>query len=141
MKVIDKYILKNFFRYLIACLAVLVFIYVIINLFENLGKYLAKNAAAIDIIVFYLYHIPSYIVLLVPIASIMAVQADAVEFVRLHLRKQGKGVLIMLNELFEVGSTEGACQGKQVDSLKKAGLAAGVSSLKDVETRRGCKRD
>ena len=73
MKVIDKYILKNFFRYLISCLLILVFIYIIINLFENLGKYLAKNATAIDIIVFYLYHIPSYIVLLVPIASIMAV--------------------------------------------------------------------
>lgn len=73
MKVIDRYILKNFVRYFVTCLLVLVFIYVIINLFENLGKYLAKNAAAIDIIVFYLYHIPSYIVLLVPIASIMAV--------------------------------------------------------------------
>ncbi len=73
MKVIEKYILGNFFRYLIFCLAVLVFIYIIINLFENLGKYLAKNAAALDVVVFYLYHIPSYVVLLVPVASIMAV--------------------------------------------------------------------
>ncbi len=73
MKVIDKYVLNNYFRYLLFCLSVLVFIYIIINLFENLGKYLAKNAAAVDIIVFYLYHVPAYVVLLVPVASIMAV--------------------------------------------------------------------
>jgi len=73
MKVLYKYILKNFLRYLILCLGVLVFIYIIINLFDNLGKYLAKNARLMDIFIYYLYLTPSYIVLLIPVASIMAV--------------------------------------------------------------------
>jgi len=73
MKIINHYILKYFFRYLSICLAVLIFIYVVINLFDNLGKFLAKNATAIDIIIYYFYLIPSYIVLLIPVAAIMAV--------------------------------------------------------------------
>lgn len=73
MKVINKYILKNFIKYLVLCLVVLVFIYIVINLFDNLGKYLARNALAKDIIIYYIYLTPSYIILLIPIASIMAV--------------------------------------------------------------------
>lgn len=73
MKLINQYILKNFIRYLVLCLVVLIFIYTVINLFDNLGKYLARNALAIDIIIYYLYLIPSYTILLIPIASIMAI--------------------------------------------------------------------
>jgi len=73
MKVIYRYLLRDFFKYLALCLAVLIFIYVIINLFDNLGKYLAKNALLIDILLYYIYLIPSYIVLLTPVATIMAV--------------------------------------------------------------------
>ncbi len=73
MKILNRYILKNFVRYLVLCLAVLVFIYIVINLFDNLGKFLAKNALVKDIFIYYLYLAPSYIVLLIPVASIMAV--------------------------------------------------------------------
>ncbi len=73
MKIINAYVLKMFLRYLIICLAVLVFIYVIINLFDNLGKFLARNVSGIDIFIYYLYLTPSYIVLLIPVATIMAV--------------------------------------------------------------------
>ncbi|UCC11138.1 MAG: LptF/LptG family permease [candidate division WOR-3 bacterium] len=73
MKIIHRYILKDFFRYLVLCLSVLVFIYIIINLFDNLGKFLAKNAQFNDIIIYYLYLTPSYLVLLIPVASIMAI--------------------------------------------------------------------
>lgn len=73
MKLIDRYVLKHFFRYLLFSLLVLVFIYVIINLFDNLGKYMAKNIALKDIIIYYLYLTPSYIVLLVPVSAIIGV--------------------------------------------------------------------
>ena len=73
MKIINRYILKNFIRYLILCLLVLVFIYVVINLFDNLGKFLAKNVSAQDIFIYYFYLTPSYVVLLIPVASIMAI--------------------------------------------------------------------
>jgi len=73
MKVITRYILKYFVRYLLLSLLVLVFIYIVINLFDNLGKFLAKNAMVKDIVIYYLYLSPSYIVLLIPVAAIMAV--------------------------------------------------------------------
>jgi lipopolysaccharide export system permease protein len=73
MKVVYRYIVKDFFKYFLPCLGVLVFIYIIINLFDNLGKYLAKNVLVVDIFLHYVYLMPSYIVLLIPIASIMAV--------------------------------------------------------------------
>jgi lipopolysaccharide export system permease protein len=73
MKVIYRYLLRDFFKYLALCLGVLIFIYIIINLFDNLGRYLAKNALLIDILLHYAYLIPSYIVLLTPVAVIMAV--------------------------------------------------------------------
>ncbi len=73
MKIIQRYILKDFAKYSIFCLAVLIFIYIVINLFDNLGRFLAKNVLAKDIAIYYLYLIPSYTVLLIPVASIMAI--------------------------------------------------------------------
>jgi len=73
MKIIQRYILNDFVKYLVFCLVVLVFIYIVINLFDNLGKFLAKNVLLKDIVIYYLYLIPSYIVLLIPVASIMAI--------------------------------------------------------------------
>jgi lipopolysaccharide export system permease protein len=73
MKIIYRYIVTYFFRYVVLCLAVLVFIYIVINLFDNLGKYLAKDATVVDIIIYYIYLTPSYIILLIPVAAIMAV--------------------------------------------------------------------
>lgn len=73
MKVITRYVLSSFLKYLFLCLGVLIFIYVVINLFDNLGKFLAKDALARDILLYYVYLTPSYLVLLIPIGSIMAV--------------------------------------------------------------------
>jgi lipopolysaccharide export system permease protein len=71
--VINRYLLRDFFKFLVLCLAVLIFIYVVINLFDNLGKFLAKNVLFKDIMLHYIYLIPSYIVLLIPVASIMSI--------------------------------------------------------------------
>ena len=73
MKIISRFILEDFFRYLLACLAVLVLIYIVINLFDNLGQFLAKNVTMLNIAIYYLYLTPSYLVLLIPVAAIMAI--------------------------------------------------------------------
>jgi lipopolysaccharide export system permease protein len=73
MSIIDRYVLKHFVRYGIICLGVSIFIYIVINLFDNLGKFLAKNATVIDIMLYYVYLIPSYAILLIPVASMIAV--------------------------------------------------------------------
>ncbi|UCG30744.1 MAG: LptF/LptG family permease [candidate division WOR-3 bacterium] len=73
MSIINRYVLKQFIRYGIICLGVAIFIYIVINLFDNLGKFLAKNATAVDIMLYYVYLVPSYAILLVPVASMIAV--------------------------------------------------------------------
>jgi len=71
MLLIDRYVLKNFFRHLVIALGVLVFLYIIINLFDNLGRYLGRNISARDIFLNYVYLTPSYIALLLPVAAII----------------------------------------------------------------------
>ncbi|MEO0141913.1 MAG: LptF/LptG family permease [candidate division WOR-3 bacterium] len=73
MKIIEHYVLGNYLRNFVLSLLVLIFIYIIINLFDNLGSYLSKNVHFWDIIVYYLYLTPSYTILLIPIASIIGV--------------------------------------------------------------------
>jgi len=73
MKLINRYVLRSFIRYLLLSLILWVFIYIVIDLFEDLGKFLAKNVALKDIVVYYIYLAPSYIVLLIPVAAMMAV--------------------------------------------------------------------
>lgn len=73
MSIVNRYVLTHFFRYWIIALSISIFLYVIINLFDNLGKFLAKNAAALDIALYYLYLTPSYATLLIPVASMIAV--------------------------------------------------------------------
>ncbi len=73
MKIIERYVLGNYIKNFLLSLLVLIFIYIVINLFDNLGSYLAKNVRFWDIIVYYLYLTPSYTILLIPIASIIGV--------------------------------------------------------------------
>jgi len=73
MSIVNRYVLKQFARYLVICLGISIFIYIVINLFDNLGKFLAKNATVWDIMVYYLYLMPSYAILLIPVASMIAV--------------------------------------------------------------------
>ncbi len=73
MKKIYRYVLINFLRYLLFSLLILIFIYIIINLFDNLGRYLSRNIPFKDVLVYYLYLVPSYTVLLIPVAAIIGV--------------------------------------------------------------------
>lgn len=73
MKKIYRYVLSNFLRYLFIALLILIFIYIIINLFDNLGRYLSRNIPFREILIYYLYLSPSYTVLLVPVAAIIGV--------------------------------------------------------------------
>ncbi len=73
MKRIQQYVLSDFLRYFFSALLILIFIYIIINLFDNLGRYLSRNVPFMDIITYYLYLIPSYTVLLIPVAAIIGV--------------------------------------------------------------------
>ena len=102
MSIINRYVLKQFARYMIFCLGISIFIYIVINLFDNLGKFLAKNATALDIMIYYLYLTPSYAILLIPVASMIAV------FLVFGIMTKNREMLVLktsglsINELFRL---------------------------------------
>ncbi len=72
MKTIDRFITREFTRYFVYATLILVFLYIIIDLFEDLGKFIEKNVAVISLVKYYALIAPSYTVLLMPVAGLMA---------------------------------------------------------------------
>lgn len=72
MKTIDRFIVREFARYFVYAALILVFIYVIIDLFEDLGKFIERNVSLISLVKYYALLSPSYFVLLMPVAALMA---------------------------------------------------------------------
>ena len=68
---LNRYMFKEFIKGLIISLVILVFIYIIIDLFEDLGKYLEHHASILTIMEFYLYQSIPYAILLLPVAAML----------------------------------------------------------------------
>lgn len=72
MKILDKYILKQFvknFAFGILCFLV---IFILVDLFENLDKFIDKNLNLLLIFQYYLYFTPEILKLITPIGILMA---------------------------------------------------------------------
>ncbi len=72
MKIIYIYILKKFINTFFFSLLALSIIFIIVDLFENLDKFLDRNAGLQNIALYYLYYIPSIIKLLIPIGTLVS---------------------------------------------------------------------
>lgn len=70
-RVLDKYIIRKFILALALSLAGFIFIYIITNLFENIGYFVDRKASPITILKYYLLFSPKIIVLLMPLATLM----------------------------------------------------------------------
>ncbi|HID32384.1 MAG TPA: YjgP/YjgQ family permease, partial [bacterium (Candidatus Stahlbacteria)] len=66
-----KYMISEFLKGFLISLFVCIFIYIIIDLFEDLGKYLEHHASIMVILKFYCYQSIPYAVLLMPVAGMM----------------------------------------------------------------------
>ncbi len=73
MKIIDRYILREFVKYLLLFLVGVIFIFIIVNFFEQIDKFVAKKASLVSIAKYYGYQIPYLFNLLLPIAELLAV--------------------------------------------------------------------
>jgi lipopolysaccharide export system permease protein len=98
MTIINRYVLKQFLRYGVICLGVSIFIYIVINLFDNLGKFLAKNASALDIMLYYVYLTPAYAILLIPVASMIAV------FLVFGIMTKNREILVLKTSGFSINN-------------------------------------
>ncbi len=72
MKILDRYIISRFLIALIAGTAVFVFIFIIVDMTDNMSGYLESGRGSMEIFNIYLTQIPSLIMLLFPVGSIVA---------------------------------------------------------------------
>ncbi len=72
MSILDRYISKEFIKGFIICLASLIFVYIIIELFENISKFVDKDIGIFGILKYYTYELPNAINILCPIALLVA---------------------------------------------------------------------
>ncbi len=72
MKLLDKYILKEFLRFFIVICITFIALYLIIDFFGKVRMFLSNNATIIQILTFFLYSIPMIISNILPPAVLLA---------------------------------------------------------------------
>jgi lipopolysaccharide export system permease protein len=72
MRILDRYILREFVVALSMALLFFMAIFVVVDLFEKMDTFIDYNATPVSVIQFYLYGIPYIIVLVLPVAMLLA---------------------------------------------------------------------
>ncbi|RQW05183.1 MAG: LptF/LptG family permease, partial [Calditrichaeota bacterium] len=72
MKILDRYILKKFLTVLFFNILAFVVIFVVIDLIENLDKFLSADATFLQVFLYYFYYIPYIIILTLPISMLLS---------------------------------------------------------------------
>lgn len=72
MKIIDRFIIKEFLKYLILALAFVVLIYLLFDLFQIIDTFINRKTSLWVIGLYYIYAIPSYAGLLLPVGVILS---------------------------------------------------------------------
>ncbi|MDR2861123.1 MAG: LPS export ABC transporter permease LptG [Syntrophobacterales bacterium] len=75
MKIIDRYILGEFFRFLIMCLLLFVSLFLVIDFFERLRFFISNQAAVKHALAYVVCQIPMVISLTLPVAVLIATMA------------------------------------------------------------------
>lgn len=72
MKLIDRYIVRQFLVTTLFSLAAVLVVFVVIDAMENLDDFIDRNATADIIIIYYIYFLPEIIKLIMPVAMLLA---------------------------------------------------------------------
>lgn len=72
MQLIDRYVLKRFFYFLMVSLAAAMTIFLVVDPIENLDKFLDRNVPTVEILRYYLLYVPYIIYLVYPVAVLLA---------------------------------------------------------------------
>ncbi len=72
MKILDKYILTHFIRNFLFGIFCFVIIFILVDMFENLDKFIDKGLNFSLIITYYIYFIPEILKLLIPVGMLLA---------------------------------------------------------------------
>lgn len=71
MKIIDKFLIREFLKYFALSLGFIVIIYLLFDILQRLNYFISLKVKAVDIVIYYLYNLPSYVVLLFPVGVIL----------------------------------------------------------------------
>jgi lipopolysaccharide export system permease protein len=72
IKLIDKYIISQFIKNLLFALLCFIIIFILVDLFENLDKFIDNKLGMEMVIKYYFYFIPEIVRLVIPIAMLLA---------------------------------------------------------------------
>jgi lipopolysaccharide export system permease protein len=72
MRIVDRYLLKNFLMPLFYCLALFLTLFIIVDAFNNLDEYLKHGVSLNIVLSYYLYKSPSLLVQVVPVSCLVA---------------------------------------------------------------------
>ncbi|MFH2054556.1 MAG: LptF/LptG family permease [bacterium] len=72
MRILTRYLLKSFFLTFAVSLLCFVMVFDLVNLIENVGKFLESDATGSEIFMYYVYFTPFILVLTTPIATLLA---------------------------------------------------------------------
>lgn len=73
MKILDRYLLKNFILFLIIVLFLFIFIFLIVDISDNLTGYIQSGKTFKEIFFLYLFYIPSLLTLLFPLGILVSI--------------------------------------------------------------------
>ncbi|OYD14854.1 hypothetical protein CH330_07365 [candidate division WOR-3 bacterium JGI_Cruoil_03_51_56] len=73
MKIVDRHILKEMVKFAFLALLSVVVIYLLIDLFEELNYFTTRKVSFFNILLYYVYSLPSAVVLLYPVSLLLAV--------------------------------------------------------------------
>ncbi len=71
MKILDRYILKRFIINLFIAVAAWLIIFLVVDIIENLSKFLDRDATFNQVFMYYLYYVPYIISLTLPVAMLL----------------------------------------------------------------------
>lgn len=72
MKILDRFIVREFFKYLLVALAFVVSVYLLFDLFQAIDSFIARKTALGIVLLYYCYAIPGYTGLLLPVGIILS---------------------------------------------------------------------
>lgn len=72
IRILDRYIAREFLGIFAIAITVLVVVSIIVNLFENLHRFVMWGASASDVVVYYVYTIPKWTLRVAPVAVLIA---------------------------------------------------------------------
>lgn len=116
MRIIDRFLLKEFLKYFALSLSFVVIIYLLFDLLQQLNYFINLKVKIIGIATYYVYNLPSYFVLLFPVGvvlgafftigrltrqkELLALKSAGVDAYRIYLPLVITGIILVFSSFF-----------------------------------------